>query len=135
MIRMALVVDDSMLVRTAVRGFLENRGYEVKTACNGLEGLAALDKFAPDLIVTDLLMPKMGGNEFIREVRYRPHLADVPIILVAGRRGSTSPSPKSGADYVVSRDVDLVEQLQFVLDKFRPAKAVTRGTKGEIAAG
>src|SRR4051794_34447270 len=105
---LALVVDDSMLIRHTVRRFLEDRGYTVETACNGVEGLAVLDQLTPTVIITDLLMPKMSGSEFIREIRHRAAFASIPIIVVAGRRGSVH--PYSGADHVVFKDIDLVEQ-------------------------
>ena len=135
MSRIALVVDDSLLIRRTVQRFLESRGYTVHTACNGLEGLDALHGISPDLIVTDLIMPKMGGSEFIREVRYRPDLGATRIILVAGRRSVHSSGPTAGADYVIHKDVDLVEQLQFAVDKFHPAGTVIKNKKIEPAAG
>jgi CheY-like chemotaxis protein len=133
MSRLALVVDDSMLVRYSVRRFLEDRGYAVETAWDGVDGLAVLDRITPCLIVTDLMMPKMSGVEFIREVRARAPLAHIPIIMVAGRRGSHERVPTCGADYVVYKDIDLVEQLQRTLDKFGPNRVIPPNT--EAAAG
>jgi CheY-like chemotaxis protein len=132
--RVALVVDDSILIRRVVQRFLEDRGYAVETACNGVEGLTALDRLTPELIVTDLVMPKMGGTEFIREIRYRPNFAQIPIILIAGRKSPSAHAPVAGADHVVYKNVDLVEQLKLVFDKFRPAKAVPKSSKKDQTA-
>lgn len=134
MSRVALVVDDSILIRQTVSKVLLDRGYTVETACNGLEGLAALDRVTPELVVVDLVMPKMGGAEFIREVRYRPNLSRVLIILVAGRRNSSLSIPLAGADHVVYKNVDLVEQLKLAFDKFGPSRASVNSKKDSQAA-
>jgi CheY-like chemotaxis protein len=55
--RLALVVDDSMLIRHTVCRFLEERGFSVESASQGLDALNILERFRPDLIVTDLQMP------------------------------------------------------------------------------
>jgi CheY-like chemotaxis protein len=60
--RLALVVDDSMLIRHTVCRFLEERGFSVESASQGLDALNILERFRPDLIVTDLQMPRMDGN-------------------------------------------------------------------------
>jgi PleD family two-component response regulator len=71
-----LVVDDEPSIRDAVREILEGRGYEVLTAADGLDGLQALSKSLPDLIISDLNMPRMSGFEFLTIVRERfPHIA------------------------------------------------------------
>ena len=58
----ALVVDDSMLIRHTVCRYLEERGFAVETAANGQEALETLKRLQPDLIITDMHMPKMGGT-------------------------------------------------------------------------
>ena len=113
----ALVVDDSALIRSEIRRCLQARGYAVATAANGPDALASLENLQPKLIVTALTMAKMNGGEFIREVRHRPETADVTIVAVAGRRGRGTPIPRSGADHMIFKDVDLVEQLRLVLDE------------------
>ena len=61
----ALVVDDSMLIRYTVCRFLEERGFAVESATNGVEALEVLARVRPNLIVTDMQMPKMTGSELI----------------------------------------------------------------------
>jgi CheY-like chemotaxis protein len=71
-----LVVDDEPSVREMARRVLESEGYEVLTANDGLGGLNALSKSLPDLIISDLSMPRMSGFEFLAIVRKRfPHIA------------------------------------------------------------
>src|ERR1017187_5282117 len=70
-----LVVDDQYLVRETSRQMSESGGYEVLTAADGLDGLHALSKSLPDLIISDLNMPRMSGFEFLAIVRERfPHI-------------------------------------------------------------
>ena len=65
----ALVVDDSMLIRYTVCRFLEERGFAVESATNGLEALQVLARVMPGLIVTDMQMPKMSGTELITSLK------------------------------------------------------------------
>ena len=75
-----LVVDDEPSIRETARQILESGGYEVLTAADGLEGLHALSKSLPDLIISDLNMPRMSGFEFLAIVRERfPHIATIAV--------------------------------------------------------
>ena len=67
----ALVVDDSMLIRHTVCRFLEERGFTVESATNGQEALEALKRIRPDIVITDMQMPKMDGSELITPSRAR----------------------------------------------------------------
>jgi CheY-like chemotaxis protein len=69
--KVALVVDDSMLIRHTVCRFLEERGFEVESATNGLEALDVLRRVCPDIIITDMQMPRMTGSELITELNRR----------------------------------------------------------------
>jgi CheY-like chemotaxis protein len=73
-----LVVDDEPSIREVARTILESQGYEVLTAVDGVEGLHSLSKSLPDLIISDLNMPRMSGFEFLAVVRQRfPHIATI----------------------------------------------------------
>lgn len=73
-----LVVDDEPSICEIAGQILEGEGYEVLTAKDGLEGLNALSKSLPDLIISDLNMPRMSGFEFLAVVRERfPHIATI----------------------------------------------------------
>ena len=75
-----LVVDDEPLIRETARMILEGEGYEVLTAADGIEGLHSLSKSLPDLIISDLNMPRMTGFEFLAIVRQRfPHIATIAV--------------------------------------------------------
>jgi len=99
-----------MLMRYTVSRFLEERGYTVESATNGVEALEVLSSLRPDLIVTDIQMPKMSGSELISEVKAKPELAAVPIIIVAGRASGFDESEKR-ANFTIYKDIDIEEQL------------------------
>jgi CheY-like chemotaxis protein len=107
---MALVVDDSLLVRHSVCRFLEQRGFLVEAATNGAEALEVLGKLRPDIIITDLLMPKMTGGELITAVKRNPETAAIPIVILS-RQGSSYPKD-SDAQFVINKDIDIEEQLE-----------------------
>ncbi len=112
----ALVVDDSMLIRYTVCRFLEGRGFTVESATNGLEALEVLARVQPDLIVTDMQMPKMGGSELITALKSKPETAQVPIIIVAGRASGFDEKEKR-ADFAIYKDIDIEGQLEKALKK------------------
>jgi CheY-like chemotaxis protein len=75
-----LVVDDEPDLRYILRVFLERVGHEVVDAGHGGEALAAVHARPPDLVVTDMMMPVMGGAELIRRLRADPATAHIPIL-------------------------------------------------------
>lgn len=83
-IRRILVVDDEPDITETYQMLLEMHGYVVLTANNGVEALDRVSEAEPDLILSDCMMPKMCGIEFIRQARLIPELALIPIILMSG---------------------------------------------------
>jgi CheY-like chemotaxis protein len=77
-----LFVDDEERLRSMAKAIFESHGYEVQCAKDGFDGLEALKESLPDLIISDLQMPKMNGFEFLSVIRQRfPHL---PVIVISG---------------------------------------------------
>jgi CheY-like chemotaxis protein len=111
----ALVVDDSMLMRYTVCRFLEERGFTVETASNGAEALEAVPRVKPSLIVTDMMMPKMSGSELITALKNNPETAQIPIIIVASRASGFDESERR-ANFAIYKDVDIDQQLAKALD-------------------
>ena len=77
-----VVIDDEESVREVVRAYLEKDGFRVYTAADGREGLALAEKHQPDLIVLDLMLPDVSGEEICEEIRGR---SDVPIVMLTAK--------------------------------------------------
>lgn len=81
---MILVVDDEPDLRFMIRTMLEMAGHKVVEAGHGDAALYAVHKAPPDLVVTDIMMPVMGGVELIRRLRSDPATVGIPILVVSG---------------------------------------------------
>ncbi|MGA1640635.1 MAG: hybrid sensor histidine kinase/response regulator, partial [Steroidobacteraceae bacterium] len=81
--RRILVVDDSLTVRQAERQLLENAGYLVEVAVDGVEAWSAVRLGAYDLVVTDVDMPRMNGIELVRRIRGDARLERLPVVVVS----------------------------------------------------
>ncbi|MGO9221070.1 MAG: ATPase domain-containing protein [Streptosporangiaceae bacterium] len=97
-----LVVDDEPDERFLLRRMFERDGHEVLDAADGAAALAIVRESAPDLIVTDMMMPVMDGPELIRRLRSDPATAGIPIMASTG-----DPGLASSADVVVSKSLSL----------------------------
>jgi len=124
----ALVVDDSMLIRHTVCRFLEERHFAVESATNGQEALEILKRVQPDIIVTDMQMPKMSGSELITALKSQPTTANIPIIIVAGRQSGFDKKEKR-ANFAIFKDIDIEAQLSEALRVIMGARA----SKGNAA--
>ena len=111
----ALVVDDSMLIRHTVCRFMEERGFEVESASNGEEALEILARVSPAIIITDMQMPKMGGSELISALKANSATARIPVVIVAGKQSGFEKSEKR-ADFAIFKDIDIESQLAKALD-------------------
>jgi len=80
-----LIVDDSVSARKSLETLLKDTGYEVMTAIDGLDALNQIRKQAPDLVLTDMEMPRMGGVELSAVVRNRSETAHIPVIMITSR--------------------------------------------------
>lgn len=83
--RTVLIVDDSLSIRKFVSMILEQGGYRVFTASNGMEALTVVDEHPVDLIITDLEMPVMHGYELLRELQRKGVSETVPVVILTSR--------------------------------------------------
>lgn len=81
MAKILLVEDDTILVEMYQAKF-ELEGHEVSVATNGEECLAILKEFQPELILLDILMPKLNGFHVLKEIKKQPDLRQIPVILL-----------------------------------------------------
>jgi len=130
-----LVVDDDPDIRDALTIILETRDYEIVTACDGIEGLAALRAEAPDLMIVDLLMPKMDGFALLRELqdgrwfKYR----EIPILILSSvreeasrRRYELETALEFKVDDYVEKPINpeiLLERVERLLEKRKKSKS------------
>lgn len=82
-----LVVDDSVTVRKVTTRLLERQGYEVRTAKDGVDAMATLQDYRPDVVLLDIEMPRMDGFEVATQMRHSSQLKDIPIIMITSRTG------------------------------------------------
>jgi len=122
----ALVVDDSMLIRHTVCRFLEERGFSVESATNGLEALEVLKRIQPDMIVTDMQMPKMNGSQLITALKSQASTANIPIVIVAGKQSGFEQTEKR-ANFAIFKDIDIEEQLSKALKTLLGVQAAKAG--------
>jgi len=93
-----LVVDDEPAQRFVLRRIFERAGHEVADVGDGAAALRAVRESPPDLVVTDMMMPVMSGNELIRRLRSEPATAGIPILAASG-----DPHQATGADVVITK--------------------------------
>ena len=99
--RRVLVVDDEENIRLVLRTLLKKHGYDVEMADSGEAALAALDSFDPDVILTDVRMPRMGGLDLLGALKAKQHPATVIVISAYGNIDLAIEAMKAGAyDYV-----------------------------------
>lgn len=100
-----LVVDDSITVREVECRLLQNRGYQVETAVNGMDGWNAVRIGHYDLILTDIDMPRMNGIELITAIKSDPRLKSLPVMIVTYKEGEEDriKGLNAGADYYLTK--------------------------------
>jgi len=119
-----LVVDDEPQITRVLRRSLATRGYEVQVAADGEEALDLFRHWAPDLVITDLSMPHIGGLELCRRLRA---ISPVPIIVlsVKGEEWIKVEALDAGADDYVTKPFGMAELFARVRAALRRALAVT----------
>jgi DNA-binding response OmpR family regulator len=80
-----LLVEDDEAVRQLVRVTLELNDYDVIEAKDGLEGLLLLDVHKPDAVVLDLMMPDLGGERMLAQLRSTPQTKQTPVVIITGK--------------------------------------------------
>jgi two-component system, OmpR family, KDP operon response regulator KdpE len=129
-----LVVDDEPQITRVLKTTLSSQGYGVRTASDGEEALLSLKEWTPDLIITDLRMPNLGGLELCRQVRAK---CRIPIIVlsVKGEERTKVDALDAGADDYVTKPFSVNELLARVRATLRRAAAPEEPEKPLIEAG
>jgi len=111
-----LVVDDAWTVRMTMKQLLEDAGYQVDTAQNGIAALERLRQALPDLVLTDLEMPEMNGLELTRRMRDLPAWRNIPLVMITSRSASKhqEAAHEAGVQLYLTkpyRDADLLAHI------------------------
>ncbi|MEM7170076.1 MAG: response regulator transcription factor [Pseudomonadota bacterium] len=116
-----LVVEDDDLIRERLGKALGYEGYEVTLAENGLAALACMDLDLPDLVIADVLMPEMGGADFVANLRSRAETRVIPIIMVTAlsERLSQREFMELGVDDYLTKPFHMEELLRAVRTQLR----------------
>jgi CheY-like chemotaxis protein len=109
----SLVVEDEPDLRALYSENLREAGHEVVTAANGAEGLGAVQRERPDVILVDLMMPVMDGYEFLQHLRRMPEHRDIPAVVVSAV-ATGGYSRRLGASGFVAKPFDVDELVSLV---------------------
>lgn len=112
-----LIIEDDSFIAKAYQIKLERLGYEVWLASDGKEGLEILEQRLPDLILLDLVMPKMDGFAFLEKIKADPKLKQIPVIVSSnlGQSEDMTRAKSLGAnDYIVKTNMSLAELVKKV---------------------
>ncbi len=117
-----LVADDDKNIRLLLKTVLEKENYRVSTTSNGEQALELLDKEHIDLVVLDIMMPKMDGYEFTRLLRENDN--DLPILMVSAKQQPTDKKKGflAGTDDYMTKPIDVEEMLLRIRALLRRAK-------------
>lgn len=120
-----LVVDDDKNTRRLMQAVLESEGYQVFTAENGEDALAAMEREYIDLVVLDIMMPKMDGYEFTKTLRETNN--NLPILMVSAKQLSADKKKGFlvGTDDYITKPVDEEEMLLRIKALLRRARIVS----------
>jgi len=107
-----LVVDDDANLREFIRVNLEREGYSVREATSAEEGLRALEEQPPDLILLDVMMPRVDGWEMLRAVQARHGVDAIPVIMYSGKVDEADEAAKRGARAFIGKPFDPSQLLE-----------------------
>lgn len=113
-----LLVEDEKIIIDLLQKKLIAEGYEVSVARDGVEGLEKMKAAKPDLILLDIVMPKMGGFEVMEEMQKSPELKKIPVVIISnsGQPVELDRAIKLGAkDWLIKTEFDPQEVIDKVV--------------------
>jgi CheY-like chemotaxis protein len=116
-----LIADDNQLNRELLEAYLAERDYEIAMAVDGQDTLRQVEAFEPDLILLDIMMPKMSGFEVCRQLKDDPQRSKIMILMVTAlnQLGDIERAVAAGTDDFLSKPVSKVELLKRVENMLR----------------
>jgi DNA-binding response OmpR family regulator len=120
-----LLVDDDSGIRASLSAFLSRAGFQVETVSNGEQALLAIENSKPDLVVMDVLMPRLDGRETLRRMRQAENLTPVILLTQVGEATERAMALEEGADDYINKPFEpheLVARIRAVLRRMRVGK-------------
>ncbi len=123
-----VVIEDNVVAANLYRAALSREGYQVEVASDGESGLAAITRLRPDLVLLDLMLPKVDGLEVLRRIRAVPDLGKLPVIVTSNAYTATRMDElwKAGATQIVTKasisPKELARVVKETLDRNPPAQ-------------
>lgn len=111
-----LVVDDEHLIVEVLTLALEDAGFMVTQASNGMKALDALHREGPSLVVCDYMMPLMNGLELATEIRKRPEWAHLPIVLMSGGHAGLASQAPGLFDHILQKPFNIAQFVELVIE-------------------
>ena len=115
-----LIIEDEEIILDLMKRKLSQEGYEVLTAKDGEEGLNAMRQFKPELILLDVVMPKLGGFEVMEEMRKDEQLRRIPVIIISnsGQPVEIDKAKELGANnWLIKTEFDPQEVVDKVINQ------------------
>lgn len=120
-----LIVDDEINIRNLFKIRLENEGYEVYTAKDGLEALDVVYDNIIDMCIVDVMMPNLDGNSFVKKIRSENFNMPIVMVTAKGELDDKIEAFDSGIDDYMTKPIEFDELLLRMKALFRRAKIVT----------
>ncbi|HSP09659.1 MAG TPA: response regulator [Candidatus Dormibacteraeota bacterium] len=129
-----LLIDDDRVIQKMVAGFLERRGYHVRTAADGIEAIRLVRQQLPALVITDVRMPELNGIELTARLREDHRTAAVPILMFSemGEVQDALAGYAAGADDYLPKPFELAILEAKVLSLLRRSAAAHAGDRGRV---
>lgn len=132
-----LVIEDDINVRSNIHQLLEESGYDVRSAENGLEGLKAVKKDLPDVIICDIMMPEKDGYQVLQEISADPETAAIPFIFLTAKAevSDIRYGMQSGADDYLLKPFTSAELLKAIELRLNKRSLIAQSIKTQNPAG
>lgn len=120
-----LLVDDETAITANLAPFLERAGFQVSTAQDGVQAIEQIERLQPDLVILDVLMPRLDGRQVLRKLRQEENWTPIILLTQVGEASERAMALEEGADDYINKPFDpreLVARIRSVLRRARPGQ-------------